>query len=259
MLTYLRRLKTNPANFVVSVKSNFLTPKLAFVSLFSIFTLWVQAQTITVNSVTPNKICFSSSAASSVDVSYSVTGTFTGNTFTAQLSDASGSFTSPTDIGSLTSNVSGTINASIPVNTAAGTGYLIRVVSSNPSVTSNTVSFRINALPTAFSVTGGGSYCSGGTGVAIGLSGSETGVRYQLRLNGVPNGSMVLGTGFAISFGLRFAAGTFTAVATNSTTGCTNNMNGSVVVAVNPLPTKFTVTGGGSSTCVEGVGVGLSG
>lgn len=60
-----------------------------------------------------------------------------GNIYTIQLSDASGSFTAPTTIGSLasTSN-SATINFTIPAGTATGSGYRIRVVSSNPIVTS---------------------------------------------------------------------------------------------------------------------------
>ena len=40
------------------------------------------------------------------------------------------------------------------------------------------------ATPTAFAVTGGG--CTGGSGAAIGLAGSETGVSYQLK-NGATN------------------------------------------------------------------------
>ena len=35
-------------------------------------------------------------------------------------------------------------------------------------------------LPAAKAVTGGGSYCSGGQGLHVGLQNSETGVNYQL-------------------------------------------------------------------------------
>lgn len=55
-----------------------------------------------------------------------------GNTFTAQLSNASGSFSAPVTIGTLAGYASGTINATIPVGTTAGTGYRIRVVSDKP-------------------------------------------------------------------------------------------------------------------------------
>lgn len=54
-----------------------------------------------------------------------------GNVFTAQLSNASGSFASPVAIGSVTATGGGNITCTIPAGTAAGTGYLINVVSSN--------------------------------------------------------------------------------------------------------------------------------
>lgn len=57
------------------------------------------------------------------------------NMFTAQLSDASGSFASPVNIGTLTGTASGTISAIIPSGTPYGTGYRIRVISSNPLFT----------------------------------------------------------------------------------------------------------------------------
>ncbi|MCY7410641.1 MAG: hypothetical protein LH473_10230 [Chitinophagales bacterium] len=71
-----------------------------------------------------------------------------GNIFTAQLSDASGSFSSPTSIGTFTSTQSGTIGVTIPIATPTGTQYRIRVVSSNPSITGtdNGEDITINAL-----------------------------------------------------------------------------------------------------------------
>jgi hypothetical protein len=95
-------------------------------------------------------------------------------------------------------------------------------------------SVTVNPLPTAFSVTGGGSYCSGGTGSPVGLSGSEVGVNYQLKLGGVNTGSPVVGNGSAINFGNQIAAGIYTVVATNASTSCTSAMTGSVSVTINP-------------------------
>ncbi len=122
------------------------------------------------------------------------------------------------------------------------------------------VNITINSLPTAFSVIGGGGYCSGGTGVTVGLGGSSTGVNYQLFRGATPVGGAVAGTGAAISFGLQTTAGTYTVTATNASTTCQNAMTGSAIVTINPLPTLFTVTGGGSY-CSGGTGVtvGLSG
>ena len=60
----------------------------------------------------------------------------TGNTFTAQLSNASGSFASPTNIGTSTVTTAGNISVTIPTTTPAGAGYRIRITGSNPSVNS---------------------------------------------------------------------------------------------------------------------------
>ncbi|MCW5920772.1 MAG: Ig-like domain-containing protein [Saprospiraceae bacterium] len=128
------------------------------------------------------------------------------------------------------------------------------------TATSNTVTMTVNDLPATFNVTGGGAYCAGGAGVPVGLSGSETGVDYQLQIGGVDTGTPVAGDGNAISFGNQTAAGTYTIVATNTTTLCTATMTGNAVVTINPLPTTFNVTGGGAY-CAGGAGVpvGLSG
>ncbi|MBP6302597.1 MAG: T9SS type A sorting domain-containing protein [Bacteroidia bacterium] len=66
-----------------------------------------------------------------------------GNVFTAQLSDTSGSFSSPVNIGSFTSITSGEITSTIPSNTLSGTKYRIRVISSNPADTSEDNGYNI--------------------------------------------------------------------------------------------------------------------
>lgn len=114
--------------------------------IYLISTSFVHSQTITVGAVSPTTLC----AGNSIAVPYTRTGTFNaGNVFTAQLSDASGSFTSPTDIGTLIGTGSGTIAATIPVATPVGTNYRIRVVSSNPAVVSSNVSAAINVTVTS--------------------------------------------------------------------------------------------------------------
>lgn len=69
-----------------------------------------------------------------LDVAYSTNGTPVGpSTFTVQLSDANGDFTSPTIIGSIVSSeASGNIACMVPAGTAAGSGYAIRVVADSP-------------------------------------------------------------------------------------------------------------------------------
>ena len=104
------------------------------------------SQTITTGTVTTPKC-----AGTTFNLTYSKSGTFTaGNVFTAQLSNATGSFTNPVNIGTLTSTLAGTIACTIPANTVSGTGYRVRVVSSRPartgSVNNSNITINSNAI-----------------------------------------------------------------------------------------------------------------
>lgn len=103
-------------------------------------------------------------AGANIVLPYTITGTYTaGNVFTAQLSDAVGSFVAPTVIGSVTTTSAGNINCTIPAGTATGVGYLIRVVASTPAITGSSFGpFTINALPVP-APSNTGPYCAGGT------------------------------------------------------------------------------------------------
>ena len=87
--------------------------------------------------IMPTSLCVTSSQGELIDIpfTYSPIALYTG-TFTAQLSDASGSFATSTSIGSVTLDNSGsqTISATIPAGTSQGSSYRIRVVSSVPNV-----------------------------------------------------------------------------------------------------------------------------
>jgi hypothetical protein len=161
------------------------------------------------------------------------------------------------------SAVSGTGSAiTFGYQTTSGT-YSVLATNSSTGCTnpmSGTATIVINALPALFTVTGGGAYCSGGAGEHIGLNGSATGISYQLYDGASAIGSAVAGTGSSLDFGVFFGAGTYSVIATNTTTSCTRTMTGTVTITVNPLPGLFSVTGGGSY-CSGGTGelVGLSG
>lgn len=105
------------------------------------------------------------------------------------------------------------------------------------------------ALPIKYSVTGGGSFCDGAAGVAVGLSDSEADVDYELFLNGSSTGQIIAGTGNPLSFGSKTTAGSYTVVARTQTTLCTNNMNGSAVVVKNLYPSDAQLILGTSSLC----------
>lgn len=161
------------------------------------------------------------------------------------------------------SSIAGTGSAiSFGTHTTSGT-YTVQATDASNSCTSamlGSANVIINSLPVAQTITGGGSYCAGGSGVAVGLASSAPGIIYQLYRGATPVGTAVTGSGSSIPFGLQTTAGTYTVLATNSATSCTNAMAGSATVVINPLPTVFTVTGGGSY-CAGGAGVavGLSG
>ncbi len=153
----------------------------------------------------------------------------------------------------------------IPVNVlsscATGT-YSGTITVSNVSGSSAPmpISLSVNGLPTPFSVTGGGGYCSGGIGVHVGLSNTEGGVLYRLYRASAPVGTAIWGTGGSIDFGYQTLAGLYTVVGTNASTLCVNTMTGSAIVNVYSLPTVVNVTGGGGY-CAGGTGVavGLAG
>ncbi|WP_428664571.1 GEVED domain-containing protein [Runella sp.] len=72
----------------------------------------------------------------SINVSFSTAGTFnSGNVFSAELSNASGSFASPFVLGSVESTIATTIAGTVPANVPIGTGYRIRITSTNPVAT----------------------------------------------------------------------------------------------------------------------------
>lgn len=111
-------------------------------------------QTLSGNSITTTAIsgspfCVSpTSLNANFNVDYTILGTYNaGNVFTAQLSDASGNFGSPTTIGTVTSVTAATISATVPAGTTAGTGYQVRVVSDNPVAIGTPQPITINAAP----------------------------------------------------------------------------------------------------------------
>lgn len=153
-------------------------------------------------------------------------------------------------------NFSGNSNPiSVSVSPAMNTVYTLATLqdaacASTPNDLSGSASITIDVLQ-IFQVTGGGAYCVGGNGSDVGLSGSENGTTYQLKLNGNPVGSPVAGTGNPISFGLQATVGTYTVMATRIGLGCMANMGGAVNVSINPLPVVSLNLGDDSATALE--------
>ncbi len=148
-------------------------------------------------------------------------------------------------------NIQATSIISNPNSVLTAGTYFIKGTNSNSCTIVKSVVVSFNPLPKNFSVIGGGSYCSGGTGLPIGLSGSESGVNYQLMIDNNPVGSLISGTGSSISFGNQTSAGLYTVIGTNTTTNCTKIMNSSVSISINSLATpSINITSSASTICV---------
>lgn len=105
---------------------------------------------------------------------FTVTGTINaGNVYTAELSDANGSFAAPTAIGSMTSSATGTqnLNVVIPNGLSAGSQYRIRVDASDPVTigTDNGVDLSLVDPPTLsiIALPQDGHICPGGSATLL--------------------------------------------------------------------------------------------
>jgi len=151
------------------------------------------------------------STTPSFTVNYAATGTFpAGNNFTAQLSDASGSFANFLDIGSVSSTaLSGTITCSTTsFNLPTGAGYKIRVIATNPYVTGTAgTAFAIVGPPTGLSIT------ATGTNYAAGPSYYGPGNTKYVFLTGNPANFSAAATG-ATTYSWAFGSSASPATAT---------------------------------------------
>jgi len=169
-----------------------------------------------------------------VPVNFTATGAYNAggffvpaNQFTAQLSDASGSFAAPANIGSMAATASGVINATIPANTLPGTGYRIRVLSSSPdhTGTSNTFDITIGG-PTVASITAAGPalICTGGSLMLTAVGGPS----YQWQRDGTDIEGATSDT-YAVG-----QAGSYTVLVDNTCGAAASN---AMVIELNPTPT----------------------
>ncbi|MES2619734.1 MAG: T9SS type A sorting domain-containing protein, partial [Bacteroidota bacterium] len=127
-------------------------------------------------------------------VPYNMGGVFdTSNNFTLQISDSTGNFANVLDIGSLHATLSGTITTTMPPTVPAGSGYRMRVVSSNPVVTGTVIeqSFSVlsSVVPSITIAPSANPSCQGSS-VMFSATGQNGGNNptYQWKLNGTTVG-----------------------------------------------------------------------
>lgn len=162
------------------------------------------------------------------------------NTFTAQLSNAAGSFVAPVNIGTVPSNTSGIISVTIPLGTAPGVGYRIRIVSSSPAFISPDDFYNItivSALPLS-TASGSTPVCVGSTIFLYDTAGyAVTSYQWIGPAGSGPGGTgfsaatqNTTNTGFSGTGATSADAGTYSVVTTHN--GCPNDTS-TVTIVVN--------------------------
>lgn len=237
----------------------------------------VVSNTITTSAISGSPFC----AGASVSVPYTIAGTYTGgNVFTAQLSNSSGSFASPTDIGTATSTAAGTITATIPAGATTGAGYRIRVISTTPAITGNdngtnlTINAQVTPSVTIAITTGANPSCTGSTVIFTPTPTNGGTPSYQWKVNGSNTltgstySTTTLTTGDVVSCVMTTSA-TCPSVSTATSTGITMTVNavpsisgtlavcGSTTTTLTGSPAGGTWSSGtpANATVVSGTGV----
>jgi hypothetical protein len=124
---------------------------------------------------------------STFDLPYTATGTFNaGNSFNVVMSNATGSFATPTIIGTTFSTTSGTVTVTIPPGTVPGTGYLFNIAGSSPAALGTPVGpITINSGPIAvIDAESSTSVCTGGSAILL-YSGTPGDIQWLTSTNGL--------------------------------------------------------------------------
>lgn len=167
--------------------------------------------------------------AETVHLRYKVTFPFRpNNLFTAQLSNSSGSFANPVNIGSLAYNNDSVIICTIPPGTSAGTGYRVRIVGSAPGDTStdNGVNLTVHPVPTPV-INSNSPVCVGDT---IQLSATYTGGTFSWS---GPGGFSAGGASVTRPNATNPMAGTYIVITTAN--GCKDTSSATVSVESGPV------------------------
>ncbi len=227
-----------PSRYSVLQKNmTWMWPRIYLIALFTIFCAF-QCHTQSISTgVVNGPLCGSSKL--NVPYTFSEGTLVAGNIFTAELSDANGSFASPVNIGTFTSTAtSGTVAANIPATIVQGFGYRVRVRSSSPAVVGSPNGANI----TLYEMYTGGQIFAEGIGT---VSGTNT-VAFHETNNLFDNDAYTMtGTG---------AVNVVSTVLSAGYTGATGNANIKFTGVAN-----FTISGINTSAYTQlGLGFGMS-
>ncbi|HRH64500.1 MAG TPA: autotransporter-associated beta strand repeat-containing protein, partial [Bacteroidia bacterium] len=189
---------------------------------------------------------FCNGVSNNVTLTFSKTGTFTGQ-YNIQISDASGNFPSDATSQLLTyvSNTATTVTATIPSGFTTGTGYKIRVVNNTPTYFSsgdNGSNIAINTTPTTPSCSTPSAACQGNA-VTITGAGSTGATTYTYWTAAAPGGTQITtGGGYTVSGGnlttpSSLAGGTYDFYVQGENAAlCSSLSRQKVTVTINSLP-----------------------
>lgn len=170
-------------------------------------------------------------------VKYSVNKPFnTGNIFNVELSNATGGFTFPVVVGSVSANTSGTIICTVPPGTAPGTGYRVRIVSNSPVRVSgnNGVNLTVKQMP-GTSISGNSPVCEGDTIKLFTTGASGASHNWTGPASFTATGSSVNRLNATTAM-----AGTYTVI--NDLNGCKDTVSLGVTVKPAPIPSVVSNT-----------------
>jgi PKD repeat protein len=192
--------------------------------------------TITTGTISSNTIC----AGTVIGVPFVLTDCVDpGNVFTVQLSDATGNFASPTNIGSSAGTTSGTIVAIIPPSISFGSGYRIRVVCSSPLTngTDNGVDLVLLPKPNATFSINNNIQCINGNSFTYTNTSTGSITSYNWKLG---DGIATTQTSVVYTYA---TSGTFSVMLTaTGTNGCKDSVTQTVTVQPKPVA-DFSYTG----------------
>jgi photosystem II stability/assembly factor-like uncharacterized protein len=188
----------------------------------------------------PGTIC----AGASITVSYKSTPMFSNNVYTLQLSDANGSFASPVTLSTLTAINGGLLQGTIPVGTASGTNYRLRVIASSPVESSDPgLLLTVYAKP-GINTVSAQTICAGSSTTAVNFSGTVPNSTFDwtntnTTIGLAPTGSGAIGSFTGINTGTTNQTATITV--TPSANGCTGTA-ASFQIIVKPKPAVNAIT-----------------
>jgi hypothetical protein len=196
----------------------------------------VSPTTITAQNPTPLTYC----SGDAISVSYTKTGILNiNNDFILQLSDATGSFSSPVNLDTLHSTTSGIFNTFIPAITTNGTLYRIRVNSTDPAITgdANSLDIIISTLPgIAAKPSGMISVCQDAANTSYSTTGATSATSYSWYVSPTTAGTITGTTTSAVMDWNPAFSGTAYIKVYGKNNSCSGAISDSLAVTVSTNP-----------------------